>query len=384
MFAESLLNIHHIQKTDFLAIMTTPIERYHQDLQRGFIIDAAQKNIVQQTQQLYEQLVEAVEQSQNQGWLAKLIGEKIPLVPGIYLWGGVGRGKTYLIDSFYDSLPFPQKMRIHFHRFMRQIHLDLKTLQNTPEPLTILAKRLAKKVRVICLDEFHVADITDAMLLSGLLKALFVQKVTLVATSNVAPDDLYQNGFQRDRFSPAIALIKQHTKVIKADSEVDYRLRALEKAEVYHYPLDDKAELKLQKSFQDIAPDNGKSNVKLEINGRYIPTRHCADGIAWFDFQELCNIPRSVADYIELSRCFNTVIISNIMAMDDYDETDNILRLINLVDEFYDRNVKLIISAEVSPEQLYTGRRHTLPFQRTASRLKEMGSHAYLERPHLP
>lgn len=370
--------------------MTTPLERYHQDLQRpGFIADATQENVVQHTQQLYDRLVEAVQKHQSQGWLARLYHQSFfsktsPPVQGIYLWGSVGRGKTYLLDSFYHSLPFPQKMRIHFHRFMRQIHHELKTLKNTQNPLTIVAARLAKQVRVICLDEFLVADITDAMLLSGLLKALFEQQVTLVATSNVAPDDLYKNGFQRERFLPAIALIKQHTEVIKADSAVDYRLRTLENAGIYQYPLDEKAEQKLEESFQEIAPDEGKANLKLEINRRRIPTRRCADGIVWFDFQELCNIPRAVADYIELARCFNTVIISNIMAMDDEDEKENILRLINLVDEFYDRNVKLIISAEVPPEQLYTGRRHALLFQRTASRLKEMGSHAYLERPHLP
>jgi cell division protein ZapE len=370
--------------------MTTPLERYHQDLQRpGFIKDAAQQNVVEHTQQLHDQLIEAVKKQQSQGGLAKLyqkyfLKQKIPPVRGIYLWGGVGRGKTYLLDSFYHSLPFPQKMRIHFHRFMRQIHQELKTLKKTQNPLTIVATRLAKQARVICLDEFHVADITDAMLLSRLLKALFEQQVTLVATSNIAPDDLYQNGFQRDRFLPAIALIKQHTQVIKADSEVDYRLRALETAEIYHYPLDEKAEQKLRESFQDIAPDEGRLNIKLDINGRKMPTLRCAEGIVWFDFQELCNIPRAVADYIELARCFNTVIISNIKAMDDEDEKEHILRLINLVDEFYDRNVKLIISAQVPPEQLYTGVRHALQFQRTASRLKEMGSHAYLERPHLP
>ncbi len=370
--------------------MTTPLKRYYQDLQRpDFIVDAAQKKVVEHTQLLYDKLIQAVQKPQNQVWFFMLyqklfLSKKIPPVQGIYLWGGVGRGKTYLLDNFYDSLPFPQKMRTHFHRFMRQIHQELKTLKNTQNPLTIVAKGLAKKVRVICLDEFYVTDITDAMLLSGLLKALFEQQVTLVATSNVAPDDLYQNGFQRDRFLPAIALLKKYTKVIKADSDIDYRLRVLEKAEVYHYPLDEKAEQKLQESFQNIAYDGGKPNIKLEINGRYIPSRRCAKGIVWFDFQELCNIPRAVADYIELARCFHTVIISHIMAMDDEDEKENILRLINLVDEFYDRNVKLIISSEVPPEQIYTGRRYALPFQRTASRLKEMGSKIYLERPHLP
>jgi cell division protein ZapE len=370
--------------------MTTPLERYHQDLQRpDFIHDAAQKNIVEHTQQLYEALIQAIQAQENQSKLSGLyhkwfIRKTPPPVQGIYLWGGVGRGKTYLLDSFYDSLPFPQKKRIHFHRFMRQVHEELKNLDNTPNSLKLVATRLAGQTRIICLDEFHVSDITDAMLLSGLLKALFAQQVTLVATSNVSPDELYQNGFQRDRFLPAIDLIKHHTKIIKAESAVDYRLRALENADIYHYPLDEEAEEKLQASFQEISPDEGQTGVKLDINGRRIPTRHCADGIVWFDFQELCNIPRAVADYIELARCFNTVIISNIKAMDDEDEKENILRLINLVDEFYDRNVKLIISAEVSPEELYSGRRNAQAFQRTASRLKEMGSHAYLERPHLP
>ncbi len=366
--------------------MTTPLELYQRDLQRSdFAIDYTQRETVQRTQTLYDNLLDAV--TKHHGRLAALRhkflqSKKIP-VRGLYIWGGVGRGKTYLVDNFYHSLPFEQKMRLHFHRFMLKIHNDLKALHHRQNPLIIVASRLAEQVRVICLDEFYVSDITDAMLLSGLLKALFEQQVTLVATSNVAPDDLYQGGLQRERFLPAIALIKHHTDVVNMDSGIDYRLRTLEKAETYHYPLGEETDDKLLDSFRQLAPCEGKVGAALEINGRLIPSRRCADGIVWFDFQTLCNIPRAVADYIELAHCCNTVIISNILSMGEADN-DNALRLINLVDEFYDRNVKLIISAQVPPEQLYTGTRQSLQFQRTRSRIQEMRSHAYLSRPHLP
>ena len=367
--------------------MTTPLERYHLDLQKNVLIeDAAQKQVVQHTQQLYDELIEAVKK--HHSWLAvlsdKLMRTQKRPIRGIYLWGGIGRGKTYLVDNFYHSLPFQQKMRLHFHRFMRQIHQELKTLKHTQSPLKIVAKRLAKQVKIICLDELFVSDITDAMLLKNLLKALFEQQVTLVVTSNIAPDNLYKDGLQRELFLPAIALIKQHTNIINLDSGIDYRLRTLEQTKIYHYPLDETANQKLFESFKQIAHNEGQTNVKLQINGRIIPSVRCTDGVVWFDFQALCDIPRSVVDYIELARQFNSVIISNIMAINKEDETDNILRLVNLVDEFYDRNVKLMISAEVPPEQLYYGQRHALKFQRTLSRLKEMSSHTYLKRPHLP
>lgn len=365
---------------------TTPLELYQRDLQRpDFAIDAAQQGAVQHIQSVYDDLLDAVKQ--HHGRLAALRHRFLPrkkeTVRGLYLWGGVGRGKTYLIDNFYHSLPFEQKTRVHFHRFMRKVHHELRALTNRQNPLIIVAARLAEQVRVICLDEFYVSDITDAMLLSGLLKALFDQRVTLVATSNVAPDDLYKGGLQRERFLPAIGLIKHYMEVVNVDGDTDYRLRTLEKADTYYHPLSEETDLQLLERFKQLAPSKGKGEIVLEINGRLIPTVCCADGVVWFDFQALCNIPRAVADYMELAECFNTVIISNIPSMGDADN-DNGLRLINLVDEFYDRNVKLIISAQTSPEQLYTGSRQALQFQRTISRLQEMRTYAYLARPHLP
>ncbi len=363
----------------------SPLERYQHDLQRSdFIPDTAQLNVVERTQHLYQALLESTQS--HHGRLAALRNrfmsfKKTP-VRGLYLWGGVGRGKTYLVDNFYHSLPFKHKMRLHFHHFMQQVHGDLKHLPNQINPLIIVATHLAEQAGVICLDEFFVADIADAMILSGLLKALFELQVTLVATSNTAPDDLYKTGLQRERFLPAIALIKQHMDIINVETGTDYRLRSLERAETYYYPLGPNSAAQLEKQFQTLAPDRGKPHI-LEINGRKLPTLRLSDGIVWFDFQTLCNIPRAVADYIELARCFNTVLISNIPQMDDSAE-DHVLRLINLVDEFYDRNVKLILSAQTAPEYLYQGERQLLPFQRTLSRLREMGSQRYLERGHLP
>ncbi|ALG68729.1 cell division protein ZapE [Beggiatoa leptomitoformis] len=367
--------------------MPTPLARYQRDLQRpDFVSDEAQKRAVQHTQQLYEALIHAntpPTDSLLSVLRAKLSKRKKEPVKGLYFWGGVGRGKTYLIDNFYDCLPFSEKMRIHFHRFMRQVHEDLQKFKALQNPLTHVARHLAQQTQVLCLDEFHVADITDAMLLTGLLKALFDNGVTLVSTSNVAPDLLYKGGLQRDRFLPAIALLKQYTQVLNVDGGVDYRLRTLEQAEIYHYPLDAQADINMLNSFMALSPEEGFNNQALEINGRSIQTKRCADGIVWFDFEVLCNVPRAVSDYIEIAQCFNTVFLSNIPVLDVYKD-DHALRLINLVDEFYDRNVKLIVSAATSVDKLYTGQRQAFQFQRTISRLLEMQSHDYLQRPHLP
>lgn len=235
---------------------------------------------------------------------------------------------------------------------------------------------------MICFDEFHVSDITDAMLLGRLLKALFDRGVTLVATSNEAPDRLYWNGLQRERFLPGIELIKTHTRVMHLEGEIDYRLRALEKAEIYHSPLDPEAERSLAESFENIAASPGRSGKEIEINGRSIPTLRLAEGVVWFKFDTICGGAWGPSDYIEIARCYQTVVISNIPVMDDKDN-DALKRLITLVDEFYDRNVKLIASAEAIPEKLYTGQGLSQQFQRTMSRLEEMRSHAYLARQHL-
>jgi cell division protein ZapE len=371
-----------------------PYERYRRDLQReGFQHDPAQERAVLYLQKIYEQLLTQSEPTAGKkpGLLARLAGRDkppaasspSPTVRGLYLWGGVGRGKTYLVDTFFDALPLERKQRIHFHSFMRAVHAELKQLQSQQEPLRVVAQRFAEKARVICLDEFFVSDITDAMLLYGLLKELFARGVTLITTSNIEPDGLYQNGLQRARFLPAIALLKQHLDVLNVDGGVDYRLRYLEKAEIYHYPLDDKAERILEDAFTHIAPEPGHRGGDVEIEGRYIPTLREADGIVWFNFRAICDGPRGTADYIEIARCYHTVLISNVPTM-DWQMENQARRFVNLVDEFYDRGVKLFLSAAAPVLKLYTGEKLKFEFQRTVSRLQEMQSHEYLERPHLP
>ncbi len=371
-----------------------PYERYRLDLEReGFQHDPAQERAVRHLQKVYDQLMaqpQATPAKKSGGLFSRLTGRDLsaataanPPVRGLYLWGGVGRGKTYLVDTFVDALPIERKQRIHFHSFMRAVHAELKELKQQQDPLRLVARRFAERVRVICLDEFFVSDITDAMLLYGLLKELFNQGVTLITTSNIPPDDLYRDGLQRARFLPAIELLKQHLEVLNVDGGIDYRLRYLEKAEIYHYPLDDKAQQILDDVFSHIAPEPGHRGGDLEIEGRFIPTLREADGIIWFNFRAICDGPRGTSDYIEIARCFHTVLIANVPVM-DWQMENQARRFINLVDEFYDRSVKLILSAAAPPPELYIGQKLRFEFQRTVSRLQEMQSHDYLERPHLP
>jgi cell division protein ZapE len=302
---------------------------------------------------------------------------------GIYLWGGVGRGKTLMVDLFYECLPFDARLRIHFHRFMLRVHRSLKRLAGSPDPLRRVADELAAEARVLCFDEFFVSDIGDAMILGELLDGLFERGVTLVATSNIDPERLYENGLQRRRFLPAIGLLKRHCQVIHVDGAVDYRLRVLERAEIYHSPLDAAAGDSLAQAFSDLVPDAGnvQRDVPLEIEGRSIPCRSCGDDVAWFDFADLCEGPRSQNDYIELARIYHAVLVSNVPVLRSGNE-DAARRFISLVDEFYDRNVKLIVSAEAPVDQLYQGERLKFEFERARSRLLEMQSHDYLARSH--
>lgn len=368
-----------------LPIMTV-LSLYQADLQRpDFFRDAAQENAVRHLQRLYDDLVRQP-QGGSAVLLQKLLGKKPPApIKGLYFWGGVGRGKTYLVDTFYDALPFPQKMRTHFHRFMKRVHDEMKTLSGEKNPLIIIAKRFAAEARVICFDEFFVSDITDAMILATLLDELFKNGVCLVATSNIVPDGLYRDGLQRARFLPAIELLKQHTEIVNVDSGVDYRLRALEQAELYHWPLDADAELSLEKSFRSLLPEHCEvqENEALMIENRQIVARKVGDDVAWFEFRELCDGPRSQNDYIELGKLFHAVLIANVEQM-DASKDDMARRFVNLVDEFYDRNVKLILSADVRLQSLYSGGRLEFEFQRTLSRLLEMQSHEFLARPHKP
>ncbi len=367
----------------------TPLERYQADLRKpGFSRDSAQEMAVRHLQQLFEQLVAAESAAADTSLLSSFFSrlrkkKKIEPIRGLYFWGGVGRGKTYLMDTFYDTLPFPRKMRAHFHRFMQRVHRELKTLSGEKNPLQIIARKLADEASVICFDEFFVSDIADAMILGALFESLFGHGVTLVATSNIEPDGLYRDGLQRARFLPAIALLKQHTLVLNVDGGTDYRLRTLEKAELYHYPLDAEADISLRRSFEALAPEPGCADQVLEIEGREIHARCIADDVAWFDFKALCDGPRSQNDYIELAREYHAVLISNVPQF-DANRDDQARRFINLVDEFYDRNVKLVLAAAVSLDRLYEGPRLKFEFERTKSRLLEMQSREYLAREHRP
>ena len=298
--------------------MSTPKLRYQKDLARdGFVADFAQQQAVEYLDDLYYRLC-AAHSRPAAGVLGKLMQKfSTPILQpeqGLYLWGGVGRGKTYLMDNFYESLPFDRKMRVHFHRFMRRVHEDLKRYAGQPDPLKKVADKIADETYVICFDEFFVTDITDAMILGLLLEALFARGVCLVATSNIIPDGLYENGLQRQRFLPAIALLNKHCLVVNVDGGVDHRLRALEQAELYHSPLDKQADVSLQTTFDSLVPVEGeiKSGVELEVAGRPIPVLKLAEDIVWFDFAAICEGPRSQNDFIDIAKEFHAVLISNV------------------------------------------------------------------------
>ena len=356
-----------------------PLIHYRQLLNTGSIEpDADQLMAVQAIDQLWHEL-----QRKRQPSLVHRLRRKHPsFVKGLYLWGSVGRGKTWLMDLFFEQLPIKRKQRIHFHRFMQRVHSSLKAQGNVQDPLPRIAESWAKECRVLCLDEFFVSDIADAMLLAGLLDGLFSLGVTLVTTSNIQPDGLYQNGLQRAKFLPAIEQIKQHTRVLELGGNTDFRLRILEQSEIFHSPLDSSAERVMTMSFNRMTAEC-ELEPEVEINGRSFAARRRGDGIIWFDFKELCQKPRGSTDYIEIARAFNTVMLSNMPQLLEQDANEA-KRFITMVDEFYDRNVKLLISAETPIDQLYTGRKLTFEFQRTSSRLTEMQSHDYLAKPHLP
>jgi len=361
----------------------TPLSRYQEDLLKpDFKADVAQANAVENLQRLFQDLVDY--QPPTRSFLNRLgLSKATPITPvkGLYFWGGVGRGKTYLVDTFYECLPFEEKMRVHFHRFMHKVHLERKKLRDHQDPLVIIAKDFAKQARVLCFDEFVVNDVADAVILVKLMQGLFAHGVTLVATSNVEPGLLYKGGLQRDLFLPAIDLIQQHTDVVNIDSGIDYRLMFLDRAEIYFYPHDISAKQGLTYVFEHLAPDAGVKNATIEIEGRNLNSILRTDGVIWFDFSELCDGPRSQNDYIELARCFHSIILENIPVMDRLKE-DQARRFVNLVDVFYDHNVKLIISAQASVTELYIGTRIEFEFQRTVSRLQEMQSHDYLALSH--
>lgn len=308
----------------------------------------------------------------------------LPPLRGLYLWGGVGRGKTFLVDEFFAELPIRRKRREHFHRFMQDVHAGLKRHRDQPSPLAHVAAGIAEQAELLCIDEFVVGDVADAMILAALLEALFARGVTLVVTSNLPASGLYRGGLQRARFLPAIALIERHCKVLELDGGVDYRLRQLESAPLFLGPDAAQAEAQLAAQFERLADGPGEKDVRVQVEGRAVRARREAEDIVWFDFRELCEGPRSTADYIEIARCYHTVFVSRVPVM-DASADDAARRFISMVDEFYDRSVKLILSAAASrPEDLYAGERLEFEFRRTASRLHEMTTRKYLARPHRP
>ena len=359
-------------------------ERYRAELARGVLLpDPAQAALVEELARVHRSLV-----SQRDGGMLARFARRLARagrepVRGLYVWGGVGRGKTHLVDLFFASPRLESKLRMHFHRFMRFVHEELNALAEREDPLRIVAGRIAGRARVLCFDEFHVSDITDAMILGRLLGAMFERGVTLVATSNVEPSKLYADGLQRERFLPAIELIERHTKVIRLDGDTDYRLRALERAWTWYSPLGPDAERGLKECFAALAPEHAAGDGALTVLGRTVPVVRHAGGVAWFDFETLCVGPRSVADYIEIARDFHSVVLSGVPVLDD-DRRDPLRRFIHLVDELYDRNVNLIVSAATLPDGLYCGGKLAGPFQHTRSRLVEMQSTTYLGRGHIP
>jgi cell division protein ZapE len=318
------------------------------------------------------------------------LGHEPPLQKGLYLWGSVGRGKTWLMDLFYQSLPFPERRRRHFHRFMYEVHAELRTLHNQEAPLETLAQRIAENCRVLCFDEFFVSDIADAMILGGLLEGLFNHGVTLVATSNTRPKDLYKEGLQRARFLPAIGLIEMNTEVLAMRGRVDYRLRRLTQAGTYVKSGAADTRQRLERLFAELADGDEvadrahetASGGTIEIEGRSIPVIRQDQSIVWFSFTALCAGPRSQNDYIEIARNYQSVIVSDVPVLDS-DHENEARRFIALVDELYDHHVNLIISAEAAPNELYRGERLTKQFERTVSRLTEMQSDEYLASEHI-
>ncbi|WP_343437397.1 cell division protein ZapE [Enterobacter roggenkampii] len=370
----------------------SPASRYQLALNEGtHQPDDVQREAVSRLEMIYQELTaKPAETEQNGGLKAafgRLLGKKAPQahapVRGLYMWGGVGRGKTWLMDMFYQSLPGARKQRLHFHRFMLRVHEELTALQGKSDPLEIVADRFKAETDVLCFDEFFVSDITDAMLLGGLMKALFARGITLVATSNISPDELYRNGLQRARFLPAIDAIKQHCDIMNVDAGVDYRLRTLTQAHLWLSPLNAETTREMDKLWLALAGAKREHAPELEINHRPLPTLGVENQTLAVSFTTLCVDARSQHDYIALSRLFHTVMVLDVPVMTRLMESEA-RRFIAMVDEFYERHVKLVISAEVPLYEIYQGERLKFEFQRCLSRLQEMQSEEYLKLEHMP
>jgi cell division protein ZapE len=362
------------------------LELYQEALRRrGFEADEAQYSAVLRLQRLYEEWSDYKRRRSTA--LRRLVVH--PTLPrGVYLWGAVGRGKTFLMDSFYRCLPLVRRRRVHFHHFMRDIHRELDELKGTADPLDALAGRVAKRYRLVCFDEIALSDVADAMILGRLLNKTLDRGVVYCMTSNYHPDELYKGGLKREDFLPTIELIKQRLDVIRVDGGVDYRKRALQRLQVYHAPLTPQTDGALMQTFKQIA-EVEEEHHELDIEGRVVPYRHRAGGVAWFDFKVICGWGRSQNDYIDLCRRFHTIIISGVPRM-GLERADEARRFTLLVDVLYDQRVNLFVSAEAQPDQLLVGDAKTgdaqlkamiFQFDRTTSRLAEMQTQEYLDQP---
>lgn len=351
----------------------TPLAYYQNQCEKGLITeDLQQINALQQLDKIYDRLLQ--EHAKRSHPFALL--RKPQTVKGLYLWGGVGIGKTLMMDCFYHSIPFAEKMRIHFHQFMRLVHTKLKKYQGKKDPLKVIAKKFAKKYMLLCFDELFVIDITDAMILGRLFKLLFSYGVCMVITSNSEPDQLYKNGLQRDQFLPAIDLIKRYTTVIAITTLQDYRLRHLKQAGVYYTPNNASAQNKMENSFHLLTKEFPVSCDPIKVNDREIQIKKTGNQTIWFDFEKICNIPRSQQDYLFLAQHYHTVLISDIPLFNP-DEQDKLYLFILLVDVFYDAHIRLILSAAAQVDKLYTKGNLLFDYARTRSRLLEMQSEAY-------
>ena len=359
-------------------IPTSPAERYTQALESGqFMPDEAQAQAVQELDRVWKELLTRYKASKKA--FRRFRRQTYPR--GVYMWGGVGRGKTWLMDQFYDAVPFRRKTRMHFHHFMQHVHKELNKLSGQRNPLDAVADQIYKNAVVICFDEFFVSNVTDAMILSDLFQKLFERGITLIATSNIAPEGLYKNGIHRDRFMPTITLVQKNCVVLNVDAGIDYRLRVLKQAQLFKYPLSSDAQSWMLERFQSLTHTQTKSNTPIMINNRVVETLGHTEDVLWCEFSELCFKPRSPADFIEIANIYNTVLVSNVPHLTDH-LSEGARRFIYLVDEFYDRGVKLLLTSEDSIVDIYQGEKLAFEIERTRSRLLEMQSDDYLNAAH--
>lgn len=364
------------QNTSFTPI--SPAERYTQALASGqFLPDQEQAQAVHELDRVWQELIQRFKASKKA--FRRFRRQTAP--KGVYMWGGVGRGKTWLMDQFYESVPFRRKTRMHFHHFMQYVHRELNKLSGQRNPLELVADQIYKEAVVICFDEFFVSNVTDAMILSDLFQKLFTRGITLVATSNIAPDGLYKNGIHRDRFIPTIEMVKKNCVILNVDAGVDYRLRVLKQAQLFKSPLTHEHKLWMAQRFTALTQTQVQSQEAILINNRIVETIGHTEDVLWCEYSELCLKPRSPADFIEIANIYNTVLVSNVPHLTDY-LSEGTRRFIYLVDEFYDRGVKLLLTSEDSIIDIYQGEKLAFEIERTRSRLLEMQSDDYLQTSH--